>query len=247
MLTDKKVIPTKANTKPKKYPENPYYSILPAQFNIFAIDNYGFTHPADPSNVAKVIGATQSLGSSANTGLSIGGALGLGGKASTIGTAVIGLAGKFFGDKGTLANSGAIVPKFVKSDSDGIKLFIQGDAATSGGKLDENGYLDLAGLKAQRDYMEINQANGEFGKYGKSMSPSLNSGFNSTTIYRALGIQQLKLQADRIPALATPFVTQEYSGLKINDDKIQDYLKFGSPRLEAFTGEVLSPLLTPET
>lgn len=54
--------------------------------------------------------------------------------------------------------------------------------------------------------MEINQANGEYGKYGKSMSPSQNVGFNGKAKYRALGLQSITNATgkEKIPALATP-------------------------------------------
>lgn len=249
VLTDRKVIPKVANTNPKSFPINPFYTIAPVQFNVFSIDNFGFSHPADLSNAAKMLSATQAFASGASTGMSIGGGI-LGKVANGIGQASVGLSQKFFGDKGTLANSGAITPKFIKSDSDGLKIFIQGDAA--GGTreeshLDQYGYLNLKGLEEQKDYMEINQAHGEFGKYGKSMSPSKNGGFNSTEYWRGLGLQNLRRQAASIPALATPFADGNYADLKIDDTKIQDYLKFGSPRLEVYSGDILSPIASPET
>lgn len=163
---------------------------MPTQFAIPSLDNYGFSHYADASNTAKVIAATQSIGQVAQTGLNLSMfSHGLKG----IGSAGIGLAQKLFGDKGTLANSGAIVPQAVKGSGDGLKFFIQGSSA--GGldtnPLDKDGYLNLQKLRDRDDYIEINQANGEFGKYGKPMSPASNDNFNSPYHFRALGASQI--------------------------------------------------------
>ncbi len=150
--------------------------------------------------------ATQSIGSLAQTGLSTGASTGLfGGITSAIGSSLIGLGQKYFGDKGTLANSTAITASFASGESDPLKFFIQGDAPNSDGDMTDDGYLDLVNLRTEGDYMEVNQANGEFGKYGKSMSPSQNKGFDTTDYYRALGLDSIHLdEIESIPVLATP-------------------------------------------
>ena len=99
-LNDKRVEPISASTKPENFPINPHYSILPAQFNIASIDNYGFTHPADSSNQIKVLNSMGSLGTMTSTSGNIASASGnkdiakTGGVISSITT---GLAQRFFG------------------------------------------------------------------------------------------------------------------------------------------------------
>ena len=133
----------KGSTEPKHYPTNPYYCIVPTQWNVPSIDNYGWTHPSDRSNVIKTLMATQTIGSAASTGLSIANSGGLiGSAASAIGSSFIGTGQKYFGDKGTLANSAAINSSFLQGEGDPIKFFVQGDGATENGILDENGYLN---------------------------------------------------------------------------------------------------------
>lgn len=234
-------------TTPSNYPTNPYYCILPTQFNIPSIDNYGFTHPADRSNVIKTLMATQSMGQIAQTGLQLGGGL-LGKAASAIGSAVIGQGQKHFGDKGTLANSGAINSSFLSGESDPIKFFIQGDA--EGGILDSAGQLNLKELTNQNDYLEVNQANGEFGKYGKPMSPSNNGQFDTKQYYRALGMKTFDLNGDipdKLPFLNTPFAGKGYNGFRITKQKINALLSKGMPRQQINSGDILKPMLFPET
>jgi len=90
------ITPSGASTKPKTLAINPYYCILPTQWNIPSIDNYGFSHPADRSNVIKTLLATQTLGAGAQTGVSLGSSSGLLGKAlSGIASTSIGLGQKF--------------------------------------------------------------------------------------------------------------------------------------------------------
>lgn len=126
--------------------------------------------------------ATQAIGSATQTGVGLAGSGGfLGSFASGIASGVIGLGQKFFGDKGTLANSTAVNASFLSGEGDPIKMFIQGDGAKTGSKLNRSGYLQITDLEAQGDYLEVNQANGQFGKYGKSMSPSQNHQFNELT------------------------------------------------------------------
>lgn len=237
----------KASTKPKHFPTNPLYSILPAQFAIHSIDNYGFSHQNDPANAIKTLLATQTMGSAANTATSLAASNGILGKAtSAITSGAIGLAQKFFGDKGTLANSSAIASIYATGDSSTIKFFIQGDSAKAGGHLNENGYLQLAALKAENSYMEVNQANGQFAKYGKSMSPSENDGFDKPERLRGMNLGIIKMNKPTIPALATPIANGTYSGLKINDTKINDFLNWGAVRQYASDDSLLTPMLTPE-
>lgn len=47
--------------------------------------------------------------------------------------------------------------------------------------------------------------------------------------------------------LATPFTGTGYSDLRINDTKIQDLLKAGIPRQKINSGDILSPMLFPNT
>ncbi len=244
------ITPALASTNPKTLPIQPYYCIIPTQWNVPSIDNYGWTHPADRSNFIKTLSATQSLGSTAATGLSLGASSSvIGTVAKAIGSATIGMAQKHFGDKGTLANSTAINSTFLSGDGDPIKFFIQGDGIADGSQIDKNGYLDVEQLDAQGDYMEVNQANGDFGKYGKAMSPSVNGNFDRTTYYRALGLSSIDIlgKVKKVPAIATPFTTGKYSALKINDTKKNDYMLTGSMRLEINSGEILKPLVTPNT
>lgn len=247
-LTDYRVKPTKASTNPKHFPINPLYAIMPTQFAIHSIDNYGFSHQNDVANAIKTLLATQSMGAIANTASSTAGSVGIIGKiGSAITSGVIGLSQKFFGDKGTLANSSALSSQYASSDGSVIKFFIQGDGASGDGStgLSNDGYLKLETLKNQHDYLEVNQGNGQFGKYGKSMSPSQNAGFNGTTIYRALNLETIKLNEPTIPALATPFATGIYQNLKINDDKINNFLSWGCVR-QHITTNALSPMIAPE-
>lgn len=242
---DKRITVQKGSTKPKTFPINPFYAVLPTQWNIPSIDNYGFTHPADRSNVIKTLLATQAMGSVAQTGISAGTATGiLGSATSAIGSGIIGLGQKYFGDKGTLANSTAINSSFLSGEGDPIKFFIQGDGV--GDKLDADGYINLRELQGQNDYLEVNQANGEFGKYGKSMSPSNNGGFDTMTKYRAIGLDSIEIRADKIPALATPFAGSGYENLVITDKKIDDLLKTGAPRQNINSGDILKPMVFPE-
>lgn len=55
-----------------------------------------------------------------------------------------------------------------------------------------NGYFDISQISTNNDYMELNQGNGEFGKYGKSMSPSMNGEFNHKNYIRGIGVNSMK-------------------------------------------------------
>lgn len=221
-----------ASTKTRTFEQNPNYCIAPVQFKIPSVDNYGMTHPADASNAIKVLMATQSIGSVANNATSL---LESGekitGLASKIFGAGISLGQKMFGDKGTLANSTAITSTMVSGEGDAIKLFIQGDAWSETGDgnkvVSSNGEFNITQMKLNNDYLEINQANGEFGKYGKSMSPSVNGEFNKKNFIRGIGIDNIKYDGI-LPFLSTPFSRQQ--GLIINDNKIKTYLSSGAPK-----------------
>lgn len=122
------------------------------------------------------------MGQVAQAGIGAGAATGIiPAAASAIGSGIIGLGQMFFGDKGTLANSTAITPQFLDGEGSPLKIFIQGDGRSSAGILDTDGYLNLQKLEDQDDFMEVNQANGQFGKFSKPMSPSQNNQFDSTT------------------------------------------------------------------
>lgn len=120
---------TDASTKPKTFPINENYCIAPIQFKVPSVDNYGMTHPLDSSNAAKMLSAMQSIGSNSDnaTGVAQTGGV-ISSLTSKIVGSTVGLAQKYFGDKGTLANSTAINGSMVQGDGDAIKLFIQGDA-----------------------------------------------------------------------------------------------------------------------
>lgn len=253
---DREITIKKANTKPEHFEQNEFYSIVPAQFKIPSIDNYGFTHPNDPANAIKTLLATQALGQAQETaqatadnesgGLAdLGGLIskGLGSVFGSIGNSKlgqlisskgastsVGLAQKYFGDKGTLANSGAVIPTISSNPADPIKFFIQPQGMGEENETNYvyNGVLDLQ--KGDNDYLEVNQSNGEFGNIGKAMSPSRNGEFDKHNFYRALGARTIKGKTTTIPALATPF-----GDFKIDDTKIGDYLKFGIPRLNVAT------------
>lgn len=255
LATDNRLIHIKkGSTEVNHFPRQPYMCIVPAQFNVPSIDNYGFTHPADRSNFIKMLAATQSLGSAtqqAAGGANSGGLFGSGllsKVSSSIVSGVVGASSTFFGDKGTLANSSATVPSILSGNGDPIKFFIQGQGTKSKGVFDENGYMDLQTLENDDAYLEINQANGQYGKYGKSMSPSQNNGFDDQTVYRGLGIGTISTANGnkKLPFLATPF-SGSFPNLVINQDKINDLMKSGAPRLNVNSGDELKPMVFPET
>ena len=146
--TNRLIEPEKVSTLDvKTVPIQPYTCILPTQFNIPSIDNYGWSHPADKSGEVKSLAATQAFASAASTGMAAGGSSVLGNVGNMIGTAGIGLVQKFFGDKGTLANATAPTSHFLSSEADPIKFFIQGDGTKSNGELKENGYMNMYDLQ----------------------------------------------------------------------------------------------------
>ena len=149
------------------------------------------------------------------------------------------------GDKGALANSLAITPKVISGSGDAIKFFIQPDGTsnTHNGVM-EGGILNLDNLKNQNDYIETNQAKGEFGKVGKSMSPSNNAGFDTKQYYRGLGLGALH-KLGTIPALSAPY--SKVDTLKTTDEKIDKWLKWGVPRLKIHTQDHIGPAMFPET
>ena len=253
--TNRLIEPEKVSTLDvKTVPIQPYTCILPTQFNIPSIDNYGWSHPADKSGEVKSLAATQAFASAASTGMAAGGSSVLGNVGNMIGTAGIGLVQKFFGDKGTLANATAPTSHFLSSEADPIKFFIQGDGTKSNGELKENGYMNMYDLQKKYDYLEVNQHNGQFGKYGKPMSPLQNDDFNTTKKFRGLGLSSMALKnkpiypTDNMPVLKTPFVNRLYPKLKIDETAINDYMKMGCPRANVNnTDNSLNPMLMPET
>ena len=108
--------------------------------------------------------------------------------------------------------------------------------------------------KKKYDYLEVNQHNGQFGKYGKPMSPLQNDDFNTTKKFRGLGLSSMALKnkpiypTDNMPVLKTPFVNRLYPKLKIDETAINDYMKMGCPRANVNnTDNSLNPMLMPET
>lgn len=245
-----------AHTEVEHFDVNDFYSIVPGQFKVPSIDNYGFTHPNDPANSIKTLLATQALGQSTETAQAtadeqsggIGGLLTLANKAlggrltalqnSKLGQVIaskgastlVGFAQKYMGDKGTVANSTAVVPTISSNPGDPIKFFIQPQGMNEENEHNYvfNGMLDIT--MGRDDYLEINQNNGEFGNIAKPMSPKQNGDFDNHNYYRALGANTIKGKTNTIPALATP--VGDYIS---NKETLQKYLMFGVPRLNVAT------------
>lgn len=229
----KRKLDVKYSTKTQNFEEQKEYSIVPTQWQIGSIDNYGWTTQNDSSNTAKIISANSQLASATQTGASLTDPKKTElGKAFGIISKSISPIQQFLGDKGGLANSTALIASYPESDSAALKMFIQPDGmkemsfASRENPL-KGGIMDLSKFTA--DYMEINQATGSFGKFGKSMSPSANGEFNNPNVWRALGLNTLN-QGGQIPCLAVPRASDDYNDFQINDLKLENFLKFGIPR-----------------
>lgn len=263
---NKWVDPT-ASLKPKTFPINETYSIVPTQFDLWAIDNYGIAHPGDMTNAIKAISFTKDISNVVATGAAYKGSsatssaqkAAISNGASLITNGISG-ASKFMGDARELSSETAITSSFLDGENTLLKMFIQPITernAWQGSDINnstdafqtlqnKNAIANITGLLENQSTLPNADILVDFGT-------SVGTRFAGGTKYNIVGGSSLinlsgnKQYKDNqvLPFLKAPYSVS--SNFKTTDNDIANYLSIGVPRRNINIGKKLAPPHTPRT
>ncbi len=253
-----------ATLKPLTLPTNPYYSIVPTQFDLWAVDNYGISHPSDMTNAIKAITFTKDLSNVIATGGQYGAKTGSQGNvlksATTLISSGISSASKFFGDARELSSETAISSRFLESEGDLLKMFSQpitniyefaaGDITKVNDAfqtlINKNSIANITGLLENQSTLPNPDI-----IIGIADSVGTRNGLEGGTKYNILGSNSLiNLSGNKqyrsnqvLPFLKAPYSSD--TNFKTQDSDITNYLAIGVPRHNINVGTKLAPPILP--